>query len=376
MRVAKSATITPSVLTWAVNRSGFSREDLAGRLGIAPETFSQWESGKEVPSISELKKIADVLRRPKAVFFLAHPPTSDSVVPSFRGPIDAKRKTLRAEELRRLREANRLQKTLSWIRQELSDEGHGLPSVERKTSPSEAAALLRKRFGITTSDQISWASAFSAFKNWRTGLENLGCFVLVYPLGKDGIRGFSTWHDNAPVIAVNSHWRVEARIFTLFHEVGHLILKTNSACFGYVGQDEVSADARLERWCDRFAAQFLLPEQEFRRQYLAISSDFSDQSESRYLIAVKLANRFKVSLRATVLRMIGLQFADQSLYEAIPLAVDAKPEGGGGKGRVRAEAKEAELGPAIKELFVQGFKEHLLTRADVVSFLDVPADSF
>ena len=67
------------------------------------------------------------------------------------------------------------------------------------------------------------------------------------------------WDAIAPALIVNSAWNVEARIFTTFHEVGHLVMRTSSACIGYVGVRE-DPQRSIERWCDRFAASLLMPE--------------------------------------------------------------------------------------------------------------------
>src|SRR3954447_3556788 len=87
-----------------------------------------------------------------------------------------------------------------------------------------------------------------------------GVVVFLFQLGADNCRGFSLWHDRAPVIAINTTWNDEARTFTLFHEVGHLVTRTNSACTSAPASAVTGAWDPAERWCERFAAAALVPE--------------------------------------------------------------------------------------------------------------------
>ena len=81
------------------------------------------------------------------------------------------------------------------------------------------------------------------------------------PVGE--MRGFSLTQRPFPVIAVNSRDAVTARIFTLFHELGHILIGDGGLCDL---EGEVSArDAQLkERFCNALAAEVLVPEDALR----------------------------------------------------------------------------------------------------------------
>ncbi len=76
---------------------------------------------------------------------------------------------------------------------------------------------------------------------------------------RDSARGFSLWDDDAPLIAVNSAWNPAARVYTLFHEYGHLLSRTSSVCLERVGVKISRPTDPAERWCKEFAAAALLP---------------------------------------------------------------------------------------------------------------------
>ena len=89
-----------------------------------------------------------------------------------------------------------------------------------------------------------------------------------------------------------------------------------------------------------------------------------------------LARRMKVSLRASVLRLVDLGFADRALYGQIPAITDDKHAGGGGKGRTRAEARESQFGAGVSKAFLRAVNEDLMTRADALTFLDIGDEDF
>ena len=155
-------------------------------------------------------------------------------------------------------------------------------------------------------------------------------------------RGFSVWDDEAPLVAVNTHWNVAARIFTLFHELAHLATRTDSICV----ENDLETEIRdttddLERWCERVAGVALMP----KADLLGALARARVTGNADLAIARKIANRFRVSMRAAVLRLVDLERATWSLFHAIPPASDCKRPGGPpGKGRSLAKQRLDEYG--------------------------------
>jgi hypothetical protein len=93
-------------------------------------------------------------------------------------------------------------------------------------------------------------------------------------------------------------------------------------------------------------------------------------------IARTLARRFKVSVRASVIRLIELQVASWQLYDAIPPFFDSKRRGGGGGGRNRTQIREDQLGDRTAALVVTAVERDVLDRWQAVELLDVPDTAF
>lgn len=361
--------ITPSVLTWAIHESGYSPQTVAQKVGVSLDTFEAWRQGQAQPKLTEFRKLATLLKRTPATFLLPEPPQRPTPPIEFRRAPGADRATLNPIERRYLREAGRLQDLLFWVQGELGETVRTLPHFRTDMEP-EAAATQAMRALLSPVSKPALNTSAEAFRWWCRALERLGVLVFSFPLGRDAVRGFSVWHDRAPVIAVNTAWRIEARIYTLFHEFGHLLTRTASACLEGVRRFARPSDD-VERWCEQFSAATLLPRDEVHaflttelRRSLTLRVEDLD-------IPFAIANRFKVSLRAATLRLIEMNLAGWDLYTQIRPVSDEKPRGGGGRGRERGEIRESQYGDRTVRLLVNAFERDVMGRTDVLDTLDI-----
>lgn len=358
--------ITPSVLKWAIEESGYTLPEVSAGIDGGERAVTAWLSGDAKPSLTELRRIARRLHRQLATFLLPTRPKASAMSVRFRHPLGGHERALNAVERRYVRRALRLQDAHAWLLRELGHEKPQIPDESVVGNPSAAAARCRSRLGVPVSEQANWRSASVAFDAWREAVERQGVIVVLFPMGGESCRGFSLWNDVAPLVAVNTAWRDEARIFTLFHELGHLLTRTSSVC-------EISAastgDAQepAERWCETFAASVVIPADVL--QACPSVSDIKGLS--------RLANQYKVSLRAMAIRLIGAGKATWALYRTIPGGADNKREGGGGgTGRNRREIREDEFGHRGTSVFVEAVQREVITESQALDYLDIPVSEF
>lgn len=361
---------TPAVVRWAVDESGYTFRALAQAIGVSEATLEGWTTGQISPRLTELRALAERLNRPVATFLLPAPPRSSAPNVQFRSVPKSERRPLYPGERVRLREAARLQSILSWINRELQRRSVPLPRLRTTADPKRAASDTRDRLGITAEAQQSWRSPAAALQAWRSAIEDSGVFVLMLPLGEELCRGFSLWDENAPLIAVNTSWNAEARIFTLFHEYAHLLTRTPSACVEGPGRRTIANDDPEERWCERFASAVIIPPDALRRHLM--SRGWTGDRISELAEVRKIAAAFKASLRATALSLIDLGAARRELYSSLPPIPDRSAVGGEGVGRVRAQIKRDQYGNRAFDMFAEALRQDLVSGGDVLDYLDIP----
>jgi Zn-dependent peptidase ImmA (M78 family) len=363
--------VTPEVLDWAIAESGYTVREVADAAGVDLADLNAWLKGKARPGVTAVRSLAQTLRRPVAAFLLPRPPAGDRPEVRFRHMPGAPSRELTPDERRYLRKAARLQRMIAWLADEMHERAARLPRASLDDDAQTIASAFRDRLGITVTTQLEWPSASAAFDAWRAAVEDLGVVVFLFQLGAENCRGFSLWDDRAPVIAINTAWNDEARTFTLFHELGHLVTRTNSACTAAPPQAVSGAWDPAERWCERFAAAVLVPESALRRLLRdrrgATVTKVTDVATVRWL-----AGKFRASLRAVTLRLIELGLANWDLYRELPATGDAKRGGGGGKGRDRQEIQEDQLGGRTIELFRRAVEADVVSRSQALTYLDVP----
>lgn len=361
------------MLRWAISESGFLPTEIAGAVGVSADTLEDWQAGRSRPKLTHARRLASKLHRPFAALLLPSPPEEHPISVEFRHPVGG-RHELNPSERRHLRRAGRIQEMLSWIVGELGIETSRMPSGSTSDDVVEVATRTRRLLGVAIGDQLAWPSSAAAFDKWREALEEAGHVVLLFSIGKASCRGFSSWDPRVPIIVVNTAWNEEARIFTLFHELGHLVTRTSSACVETIRTTDQIDPA--ERWCERFAAEVLMPRADIEATLRQQGWESQGPDIASLDIPALIARRFKVSLRAAVIRLITIGAARWDLYDQIPLVADKKPEAGGGTGRNRTQIREDQFGDRVAALLVDAVANDVIDRSQAVEFLDIPDSAF
>ena len=363
--------ITGSVLEWAIAESGFGQEEIAAATGAELKDVRRWIAGADLPSLTQFRRLVTKIRRPSATFFLSEPPRRRAPTVAFRHPPGSDRKKLSPTERRHLRAAARLQRGISWVLAEL-----GAPPVELRhvRSPAlenaeRAAGAARQWLGVSIAAQSRGQPA-DALQVWRSAFEERRVLVFFLPMGKESCRGFSIFDEHAPLIAINTWWRDTARTFTLFHELGHLLTRTDSACLEGNRSRRAAGD-EVERWCEAFAASVLAPWPDVERILRGQTLWEPGQQVRNLNVASTVATELRISLRAAALRLVDNGLLPWELYRSIRPASDHKPPQAGGRGRTRPQRKLAEYGRRTAEVFLEGVEQEVIDRHNVADYLDV-----
>lgn len=143
--------------------------------------------------------------------------------------------------------------------------------------------------------------------------ERFGYKLLRYPLGENSDLGFSIKKDNDIVIFTNSCSRLSREIFTLAHEIGHVIMHLedeNSFIDDNVTINGRSTDEK-EQEANYFAACLLMPSDDVNRFIDLEIQNFHEKGLSAMDIA-RIMSEFSVSFDMALNRLESLDVIDSN----------------------------------------------------------------
>lgn len=319
MRAEPVVGVQPSVIRWARVSMGMSFEDVAHKLKRSTEEVMAWESENGTPpTYSQLENLAyKVFKRPLAVFFLPAPPDEIPPAREFRTLPDADLRSLQADTYVQVRKAHAYQITLKELFEGRNPSGRQISQeipLDMHEPVEAQAQAVRKTLGISLDDQLGWKSDDLALKRWRESLETLGVFVFKAPFKQKDISGFCLLDADFPLIYLNNSATKTRQIFSLLHELAHLLLNVNGISkfeTSYVSRLP-AAERRIEQFCNKVAAEILIPSHDFAQQIAGFPSNAESVQDHLY---ASLASRYGVSREAILRRLLDLERVSQSFYE-------------------------------------------------------------
>jgi len=355
--------ITPRVLRWAREVAGYSPGEVASKLEhvskkITPETVASWENGESLPRVTVLRKLAQLYKRPMAVFFLSEPPSEPSPPKNFRLLATGEDRPLSPETLLAVRTARRLRDLAKEISEELGYELQAdVPRRSLSGDPAQLAADERARLGASLETQLSFRDAYKALWYWRDLLESVGCFVFQLSFPTENARAFSEFQGDAPMVVLSTKDDAVGRVFSLFHEYAHLLLRAGGICPEFRLDYLQSPEGRVEQFCNTFAGSFLVP----AAQLEAAAQGHPDPTDERGLVS--LSYKFSVSKHVILRRLLDLGWVDQRYYQ-VKTAEWAKKRAGKKKssGGPRPEIKAvSQRGRRFSSLIIEAADRGLIT---------------
>ena len=174
------ANIRPTLIRWARETAGFTPAEAAGRLKQDESVYLGWEAGDDMPSLPQLRKIAELFKRPLAVFYLPEPPMAFEVMRDLR--------RLPGVGFRRYPPGLQLEMRMATERRELARELSGdlgqepVPFNFQATitdNADDVGLRIRAALGITAALQSGWrdADGRTAFNAWRSRIEAKGVLI-------------------------------------------------------------------------------------------------------------------------------------------------------------------------------------------------------
>jgi Zn-dependent peptidase ImmA (M78 family) len=335
MRSEPVTGIQPEVMRWARQSIGLSVFDVALRLKRPVEEIEAWESGNAFPSYPQLEKLAyQIYKRPLAVFFLPAPPEEVSPVREFRTLPTDELLALAVDTHLHIRRAHAFQLALRELFGTRNPSEHCIwqeSSLSRARSVADQAATVRSYLGIALEEQIRWNDEDRALKAWRKAIEDKGVFIFKESFEQKDISGFCLVDDQFPIVYLNNSTTKTRQIFSLLHELAHLLLSVNGLSKfdqRYVERlpDE---EKHIEQFCNVIAAEILIPSADFQIQARQFPENIERASEQHFS---DLAARYGVSREAILRRFLDQDRVTAAFYtqKAKAWAAQQQKKGTGG----------------------------------------------
>ena len=206
--------------------------------------------------------------------------------------------------------------------------------------------------------------------------ERLDYKLLRYPLGEEGDLGFVMKRDNDIVVFTNTCIRLAREIFTLAHEIGHIVLHLERAD-SFI-DDAITIGGRStdekEQEANYFASCLLMPEDEVDKFLDLEIADF----DSRGLTAMDIArimSEFNVSFEMALNRLENLGKIDGNERvrldnERIRLSVGNLLKSVGGNRRLNEATEEIEISHEYIEYVIDNYNHNVIPQETLEKALE------
>lgn len=362
--------VTPEIITWAREWSGYTRDAVAETPRF--RNISDWEEGTALPTFRQLEALAEKFKVPIAVFFFPEPPKVKPVQSSFRtlGPVQFAKIPPKIHLL--MRKARAFQMSLEELNLGANPAKRIITqqlSIDPSDDVQNAALQVRNALDVTLAEQFGWVDSGDAFEAWRNKFYDVGVYVFKDAFGKEyaDYSGFCLYDAEFPIIYVNNSSTKSRQVFTLFHELAHLLTGTSGLLLPeeIFFTDLTLSNQRLEVFCNHLAGQILVPNDAFEREINILPRTLSPIEHVQ-----GLASRFNVSREVIYRKFLDRELVSAEEYKKAKTEWDAqvKPRNGGGNYYYN---KLSYLGERFVSLAFKKYHDNFITEDELASYLHV-----
>ena len=357
--------INPEILKWARVDAGYTFQTLPKKL---QKNIVEWESGTKSPTWNQLCDISNQFKRPTAFFFRRNPPKSEEI--DF---IEYRRSNVATES--RSPQLNIALRQYNYKRRNYIEllEDMNLPKIDfsknikNEGNMEELAEHIREIIDVDFETQKSWIytdnnrkdnNHYTFLNKWKEKINRLGVLIFEVPrVSLDEMRALCIYYDEYPIILLNGADSVNGRIFSLFHELCHLILKDKAIC-------DVHHDNSKEYLCNSVAAEVLVPRNYLLNEQIILNKA-NNVWEDNELIT--LAHTYGVSKQTILLRLLNLhkistQFYTTKIDEWDEQFTKFKQRRSGGGSPVKNQIKYN--GKMYMNLFLLAYENNVITDSE------------
>jgi Zn-dependent peptidase ImmA (M78 family)/DNA-binding XRE family transcriptional regulator len=369
-----SFQLSPAVLNWARTSMGYTIEDAAKKVGVSVEQYEAWETGKKLPTYKQLEGLAEkVYKRPIAILLLQTPPLEEPVEKQFRSLSNDQVRNLPPDLRLGLRKAARYQSILAEVNPTTANYMRRF-KLSIDTDPEIGAANFRNILSFPLTEQMSWKPE-EAFRQFQSKIETFGVYVFKMDLPMPLVRAFCLKGAH-PIIVLNKQDSKNGMIFSLLHETCHLLMD-ESDLFNDEQGSLSSRYARVEDFCNRFAASFLVPDEDFRRALNQVASQKKKVADG---VIQQLSKRYNVSQEVIARKLLALRYINEEFFWKHKALWDAAARAAKEKQNEALKESDKGINQGIKVIFEMGkpyvanvlgaYEQGMISSSDLSDYLE------
>ena len=301
--MATRVFVKVELLEWAYNRS-LNKNKLHNRF----KKLDEWLEGNLQPTFKQLEEFANATATPLGYFFLQQPPVEQLPIPHYRTLEDSANEKASPDLIETLYTMQRRQDFMrDYYEKYLGDSLSFVDSYEGH-SAYELAQKIRQLFEL----EFEWARKYKTFHEALKFLinrcEEKRIVVMINGivgsnthrrLNVEEFRGFVLVDNMVPLIFINGADAKSAQIFTLIHEVAHIIIGSSAIV---EASPLNKADESIEKLCNQAAAELLCPRDAFEKNW---HTHYDDGVVYKTLGAIFKVSPVVVGRRALELNLIS-----------------------------------------------------------------------
>ena len=313
MRV--DVTVSKDILDWVMSR--IRMEEISAAVA---QRLLQWYNGEKTPTFNQVEEASRATGIPLGYFFLTTPPKEALPLLDYR-TVDSLELQKPSRNL--IDTIHNMEQIQEWTKEELVRSGaSAVPFVGSLKNSSQYSMFVSKVREILDLP-IDWFSQSKtpddSFRYIRSKISDAGVIVMMNgvvgsnthrPLAIDEFRAFALVDDYAPLVFINSNDSTSGRLFSLLHELVHILMGKNNFF-----NDRYSAHGQInpaETICNAVAAEILVPDVLFVSKW----SETIAQSNAEATIA-SLARFFKCGMTVIARKALDHRFITKQLYAKV-----------------------------------------------------------
>ncbi|WP_298485134.1 ImmA/IrrE family metallo-endopeptidase [uncultured Maribacter sp.] len=292
--------INADLINWAITRAGNELDEFY----FNNPAVAEWVAGTKKPTIKQLEDFTHKVHVPFGYMFLNQPPQEEIPIPFFRtGNSQREMVSLNVYHTIQI-----IKERQNWLTNYLQESEY--PDLEFvgkynvNSDYKEVVNDIRNTLNLT----VNWASKLGtweqALDHLTLQIEEIGIIVNFNgivgnntrrKIPVDECRGFVIVNNKSPFLFINSADAKAAQMFTLIHELAHIWLGESA---GFDNKQMLPADDPIEKFCDKVAAEFLVPEIFFKEKW-------NSTQNIKYLSRVFKVSPIVIARRALDLKLMS-----------------------------------------------------------------------